>query len=84
MAYVQGPVVEPDVGLNADCAYLQGRVEGDFTPVVIVRVLGGLRSAVLQERMDCAVDLSHLQRPWGRCLVSGKSGSHIWDPRPHH
>lgn len=42
VADVEGAVVEPDVGLDADCAYLQGRVEGDLSPVVIVRVLHGL------------------------------------------
>lgn len=42
VADVEGAVVEPDVGLDADCAYFQGRVEGYLSPVVIVRVLHGL------------------------------------------
>lgn len=45
MAYVEGAVVEPDVGLDADCAYFQGGVEGDLTPVVVVGVLDDLESA---------------------------------------
>lgn len=47
VADVKGAVIEPDVGLDADCACLEGRVEGDLTPVVIVRVLGGLKSAAV-------------------------------------
>lgn len=39
VADVKRAVVEPDVGLDADCACLEGRVEGDLAPVVIVRVL---------------------------------------------
>lgn len=45
MADVEGAVVEPDVGLDADCACLQGGVEGDLAPVVVVRVLDGMESA---------------------------------------
>lgn len=62
MADVEGAVVEPDVGLDADCACLEGGVEGDLAPVVIVRVLDELGSVGGAAKMKLGNEF-HLQTP---------------------
>lgn len=83
VADVEGAVVEPDVGLDADCAYLQGRVEGDLSPVVIVRVLDKPESVGAAAIMKLGNEV-HLQTPWEQCLRSERSDNRILGPRQHH
>lgn len=36
VSYVEGAVVEPDIGFGGDGAYGEGGVEGDVSPVIIM------------------------------------------------